>query len=67
MSNDVFPTIIITFSFIAIVVVAGLIGAELAENSAKNDGRNQGIIFCTKKPQECKTEYEYLKLKETQK
>lgn len=68
MKDDDFTLMfIIVVSCIGTLVIAGLIGAELGENSAKNDGRNEGIIFCTEKPQQCKLEYDYLKLKETQK
>jgi hypothetical protein len=35
--------------------------------SGKDMGKDEGIVFCIEKPQECKTTYEYLKLQENQK
>ena len=42
-------------------------GSELSESNNINIGRNQGIMFCSEKPEQCKIEYQYLKLKENQK
>lgn len=42
-------------------------GSTFSKYDYVSQGRNQGIIFCTEKPQECKIEYTYLKLKENQK
>lgn len=47
--------------------VAMLVGAEISAPSHLKTGRDTGIIFCTEKPAQCRTEYNYLKLKETQK
>lgn len=47
--------------------VAMLVGATLSETAHLKTGRDTGIIFCTEKPSQCRTEYNYLKLKETQK
>ena len=42
-------------------------GSTFSKYDYVNQGRNEGIIFCTEKPKECKIEYTYLKLKENQK
>lgn len=63
----------VIFGFIAIALftsgmVTGMVmGSEISETGNITQGRNQGIIFCTEKPKECKIEYTYLKLKSNQK
>lgn len=52
---------------IGMLAVGFLAGAVMTEPHNIKSGRDQGIIFCTEKPQECKIEYSYLKLKEAQK
>jgi hypothetical protein len=42
-------------------------GWQTMDDGVFTEGRNQGIIFCTEKPKECAVEYQYIKLKETQK
>ena len=54
-------------AIIVTVFVVGMVGASLGEGSAIEKGINQGIIFCSEKPDQCKVEYTYLKLKENQK
>ena len=68
MTNDEAPYGVI-FGFIAIVLFAAgmVMGSEISETGNITQGRNEGIIFCTEKPKECSLEYQYLKLKETQK
>jgi hypothetical protein len=44
-----------------------LMGSRIGDSENYEAGRNQGIIFCTEKPKDCKIEYTYLKLKENQK
>jgi len=58
---------IIATAIIVTIFVVGRAGAILGEGSAIEKGRNQGIIFCSEKPDQCKVEYTYLKLKENQK
>lgn len=58
---------IVAIAIIATIFVVGMAGASMGEGSAIEKGRNQGIIFCSEKPDQCKVEYTYLKLKETQK
>jgi len=54
-----------------IVVFAGWYGASLGSSIMKPNyitkGRTQGIVFCSEKPKKCAVEYQYIKLKETQK
>jgi len=50
-----------------IFVVGMTVGAEILEPDHINIGRNQGIMLCSEKPDQCKIEYQYLKLKENQK
>jgi hypothetical protein len=53
-----------------VLVVSGMlmsIGAVLPEKGNIERGRNAGIIYCTERPKQCATEYNYLKLKEAKK
>jgi hypothetical protein len=53
-----------------VLVVSGMlmsIGAVLSEMGNIERGRKAGIIYCTKQPKQCATEYNYLKLKEAKK
>jgi len=45
-------------------VIAIFIGMVVGSSISGERGRNGGIILCSEKPKECKTEYNYLKLKE---
>ena len=50
-----------------VLVVSGMlitIGATLPMEGNIERGRNAGIIYCTERPKQCATEYNYLKLKE---
>jgi uncharacterized protein YraI len=42
-------------------------GSEISETGNITEGKNQGIVFCMEKQKECTVEYQYIKLKETQK
>lgn len=42
-------------------------GSTFSKYDYVNQGRNEGIIFCSENPDQCKIEYTYLKLKENQK
>ena len=48
--------VIANFIFLGGLVVGSSIYGER--------GKNEGIILCSEKPTDCKTEYDYLKLKE---
>ena len=67
-NNNTLLTIFILFPivclFLAVVIIVGKIISQ-TDNTIK--GRTQGIVFCSEKPKECSLEYQYLKLKETQK
>ena len=43
------------------------LGTQLSKDIYIDQGRVQGIVLCTEKPEQCKIEYTYLKLKENQK
>lgn len=64
---DTFLLFIVTIGFSIIFVVGMATGASVTEKDNITKGRNQGIVFCLEKAQQCKVEYDYLKLKETQK
>jgi hypothetical protein len=52
---------------IFIIVIFGvgmIIGSVITEQDNITKGRSEGIILCSEKPTDCKTEYNYLKLKE---
>jgi hypothetical protein len=55
--------------FISIAVAGVLMttGAVLSEEGNIERGKNAGIIYCTERPKQCATEYNYLKLKEAKK
>lgn len=68
--NDDFnpiPQIAISIGLIVIFALGIVMGSELSESNNINIGRNQGIMLCSEKPEQCKIEYQYLKLKENQK
>ena len=51
-----------------VILIGGVIaGVKVFERESIKEGRNDGIVFCSEKPDQCKIEYNYLKLKETQK
>ena len=51
--------------FIIAVFVGGMIiGSVITEQDNITKGRSEGIVLCSEKPTDCKTEYDYLKLKE---
>ena len=54
-------------AFAAIFAGGAIMGSETSETGNITQGRNQGIVFCSEKPKECAVEYQYIKLKETQK
>jgi hypothetical protein len=67
MKDDYTPVVIIVLCSILIIGVMMVLGSEISEPGNITKGRNDGIVFCSEKPDECKIEYSYLKLKETQK
>ena len=68
MIEDSTPSGVIAL-IIAFAIFAGgaIMGSETSETGNITQGRNEGIIFCSEKPKECKTTYDYLKLVEAQK
>jgi hypothetical protein len=54
--------VILILILILFIPVMHFFGMERGEDK----GKNQGIVFCMEKPQECKIQYDYLKLQETQ-
>ena len=68
MTDDETP-----FGIIALIVAfaifggGAIMGSETSETGNITQGRNQGIVFCSENPKECAVEYQYIKLKETQK
>ena len=65
MIDDSTPFGIIAL-IVAFAIFAGgaIMGSETSETGNIIQGRNEGIIFCSEKPKECKTTYDYLKLQE---
>jgi hypothetical protein len=63
------PPIEIIFTVICVSFfgLGWVISSEISEKGNITQGRNEGIIFCSEKPKECKTTYDYLKLQENQK
>lgn len=61
------PQIVISIGFIVTFATGMCMGSELSEHVNINIGRIQGIMLCSEKPDQCKIEYQYLKLKENQK
>jgi hypothetical protein len=62
--ND-FPFGVSVAIFIIAIFVGGMIiDSVITEPDNITKGRSVGIILCSEKPKECKTEYDYLKLKE---
>ena len=57
------PQIIIFIAFIVIFITGMVMGSELTESDNINIGRNQGIMFCSEKPEQCKIEYQLVDLK----
>ena len=68
MIDDSTPFGIIAL-IVAFAIFAGgaIMGSETSETGNITQGRNEGINFCSEKPKECKTTYDYLKLVEAQK
>ena len=58
--------IIFTVICVSLFGLGWVISSEILETGI-TQGRNEGIIFCTEKPKECKISYDYLKLQENQK
>ena len=52
---------------IGVFLFGGAVGSGIMKLTYITEGRTQGIVFCTEKPKECAVEYQYIKLKETQK
>jgi hypothetical protein len=68
MTDDNNPLpLIILLSLLTVFGVGALLGNGITEPSALKQGRDNGIIFCSEKPEQCKIEYTYLKLKQNQK
>lgn len=65
--NDFLIQIAIPICTFAIFTVGMIVGSEVTEQDNITKGRNEGIMLCSEKPDQCKIEYTYLKLKETQK
>ena len=62
--DDDFPFGVFAVIVIIAIFVGGMIiGSEITEQDNITKGRSEGIILCSEKPKECKTEYDYLKLK----
>jgi hypothetical protein len=59
--------IIFTVICVSLFGLGWVISSEILETGNIIQGRNEGIIFCTEKPKECKISYDYLKLQENQK
>jgi hypothetical protein len=66
--NDETPFGIIAL-IVAFAIFGGgvIMGSEISETGNITEGKNQGIVFCMEKQKECAVEYQYIKLKETQK
>jgi len=62
--NDFPGGIIFIIIFIVIFGAGMTVGSVITEPDNITKGRSEGIILCSEKPTECKTEYDYLKLKE---
>jgi hypothetical protein len=69
MTNDETPIGVIIFIVAIALFGVGMVmmGSVVSEKGNITKGRNQGIIFCSEKPKECKISYDYLKLQENQK
>jgi len=57
----------ITIILIVVSLTAMFVGSQISAPDQIRVGRNQGIMLCSEKPEQCKIEYQYLKLKENQK
>ena len=68
MTEDETPFGIIAL-IVAFAIFGGgvIMGSEISETGNITEGKNQGIVFCMEKQKECTVEYQYIKLKETQK
>jgi hypothetical protein len=62
--ESVFAGIMAGFVLIATSGTSMCLGVVLSEKGNIERGRNSGIIYCTERPKQCATEYNYLKLKE---
>lgn len=65
--NDFLIQITIPVLVFGVFTVGMIMGSEVSEQDNITRGRNEGIVLCSEKPDQCKIEYTYLKLKETQK
>ena len=65
--ESIFAGIMAGFIVIAVSGILMCLGAVLSEEGNIERGRNAGIIYCTERPKQCATEYNYLKLKEAKK
>jgi hypothetical protein len=65
--ESMFVGIVTGFIVIAVSGILMCLGAVLSEMGNIERGRNAGIIYCTERPKQCATEYNYLKLKEAKK
>ena len=55
---------ILSFAGISLTIISSTI---LGFDEGVKKGRDDSIIFCMETPKECKTTYDYLKLRENQK
>jgi len=61
--DDFLFGVFVVFVTIEMFVGGMIIGSGITEQDNITKGRNESIILCSEKPTECKTEYDYLKLK----
>lgn len=70
-NDDFLPNVIGGLIIIVTLCAFFAMGYSLGEKSGTKTGRvegkNEGIVFCVEKPQDCKISYQYLKLQEKQK
>ena len=59
--------IVIVVILLSTFLLGGVLGSGIMKPNYITKGRTQGIVLCTEKPKECAVEYQYIKLKETQK
>jgi hypothetical protein len=62
--DDFLFEVIAVIVTIAIFALGMCVGSGITEQYNITKGKNEGIILCSKKPTDCKKEYDYLKLKE---
>ena len=66
-SNDGAAVVIVILGIIFMFLGIGYgMGSTFSKYDYIPQGRNEGIIFCIENKKQCRTEYDYLKLKEEQ-